>query len=120
MSAVRFGLLAWLGLLALQPAWYLWLAPPANGRGALALGMTTLPLLLPLLALRAGTGRMLTWIGIVSLFYFCLGIVAAYAEPSARLPGVLQVLLCSALIAAMGWSAISAKRRARRALLPPP
>ncbi|PZQ18242.1 MAG: DUF2069 domain-containing protein [Rhodanobacter denitrificans] len=114
MSAARFGLLAWIGLIALQPAWYLWLAPPANGRALLALGIMLAPLLLPLFALRSGSGRLLTWIGIVSLFYFCHGIVAAYAVPAARGPALLQVALCSALIGALGWSAISAKRRARR------
>lgn len=114
MSAARLGLLAWIGLIALQPAWYLWLAPPANGRGLLALGLMLVPLLLPLLALRSGTGRMLTWIGIVSLFYFGHGIVAAYAVPATRTPALLQVALCTGLIGALGWSAISAKRRARR------
>ena len=34
MKAETCGFLAWAALVALQPAWYLWLAPPANGNSA--------------------------------------------------------------------------------------
>jgi len=112
VTALRVGFLAWAGLVALQPAWYLWSAPPQNGQGALALALTLPPLLLPLLALRTGARRALTWIGIVSLFYFCHGIVAAYAVPAARPIALLQVLICTLLVGALGWSAIAARRRA--------
>lgn len=102
MSARRFGLLLWAALLLLQPAWYLWLAPPANGQGGLALMLAMPPLLLPLLSYRRGALRMLLWVGILGLFYFAHGIVAAYSEPSARWPASVQAILCVLLIGVLG------------------
>lgn len=105
MSPLRLGCIAWGALVLLQLAWYLWLAPPANGHPAFALLLTLPPLLLPLLALRSGTRRALLWVGIVALFYFCHGAVAAWAIPAARLPALLEALLCVVLIGALGRDA---------------
>ena len=57
-------------LVLLQPAWYLWLAPPANGRPWIALLLTLPPLLLPLTALRPNPRRALLWAGMNQLFQF--------------------------------------------------
>ena len=111
MNSERLALVAWAALVALQPIWYCWLAPPANGQSWFALVLTLPCLLLPLLALRGGVGRALQWIGIVALFYFCHGIVAAWVIPAARLPALLEVLLCVALIGALGWDARGYKRK---------
>jgi uncharacterized membrane protein len=105
MSPQRVGVIAWVGLVLLQPAWYLWLAPPAKGIPLFALVLTLPPLLLPLLALRNSTRRALLWVGIVALFYFCHGIVAAWVIPAARLPALCEALLCVVLIGALGWDA---------------
>ena len=70
MSLHFAGFLAWAGLVLLQPLWYLWLAPPDNGAGMLAVALTVPPLLLPLLAMRRGARRMLLWIGIVMALSF--------------------------------------------------
>lgn len=102
MKAEEAGFAAWAALVVLQPAWYLWLAPPANGDASLALALTLPPLLLPLLALHRGRKRALLWIGIISLGYFCHGIVAAYSHPSARIPALIEVALCVVLIGALG------------------
>lgn len=116
MKALRIGLMAWGLLVLLQLAWYLWLAPPANANSAFALMLTLPPLLLPLFALRTSARRALLWVGILALFYFCHGIVAAWAIPSARIPALLEVLLCVVLIGALGWDARGYKstRSARR------
>ncbi|MEO7916186.1 MAG: DUF2069 domain-containing protein [Dokdonella sp.] len=98
MNALRLGLIAWALLALLQPAWYLFLAPPANGEDWLAVALALPALLLPLLAFRRGPRRMLLWVSIASLFYFAHGIVAAYSEPSARLPALIEVALCVLLI----------------------
>jgi uncharacterized membrane protein len=112
MSALRIGFVAWAALVLLQPAWYLWLAPPANGRGWLALVMTLPPLLLPLIALRANPRRALLWAGIVAMFYFCHGVVAAWAVADARAPAIAEALLCLAVIAAAGKRGHRLPRRA--------
>ncbi len=116
MKAETCGFLAWAALVALQPAWYLWLAPPANGNSTLALALTLPPLLLPLLALWRGRKRALLWIGIISLGYFCHGIVAAWAHPEVRVPALIEVTLCVVLIVALG--AITRLSPARPSTLP--
>lgn len=113
MNPERAGLLAWAALLLLQPLWYLWWAVPVGGAAGFALLLTVTPLLLPLLALRRSTARALLWVGILSLGYFCHGIVAAWAVPSARWPALLEVLLCVVLIGTLGWQ-VRSQRRARR------
>ncbi|GAA0722831.1 DUF2069 domain-containing protein [Dokdonella soli] len=114
MNPLRIGGIAWAALVLLQFAWYLWLAPPANGYPAFALLLTLPPLLLPLLALRTGVRRALLWVGIIALFYFCHGIVAAWVIPAARTPALLEVLCCVALIGALGWDARGYKRSRAR------
>lgn len=113
MSAIRLGMIAWALLALLQLAWYLWLAPPLNGEAGLALALALPALVLPLLAFRRGPRRMLLWVGIASLFYFAHGVVAAYAEPSARLPALLEVALCVLLIGVL-WAVVRQDRRQRR------
>jgi uncharacterized membrane protein len=109
--AVRCGFVAWAALFVLHLVWHTLWAPPANGRIALALVLTLLPLLLPLLALRRGAHRALLWIGIISLGYFCHGVVAAWSEPAVRGPALLEVLLCVVLIGTLGWITRSGKTR---------
>jgi uncharacterized membrane protein len=114
MTPLRLGLLAWALLVLLQPAWYLWLAPPAGGSAWFALALTLPPLLLPLLALRSSARRALLWVGIVALFYFCHGIVAAWVVTQARTPALIEVMLSVALILSLGADARMAKRASKR------
>jgi uncharacterized membrane protein len=102
VNPLRVGVAAWMALILLQPAWYLWLAPPADGPPGVALLLTLPPLLLPLLALRTSLRRALLWAGIVALFYFCHGIVAAWVIPATRVPALIEALLCVVLIGALG------------------
>jgi uncharacterized membrane protein len=111
MTPARFGVAAWLALIVLQVVWYGWLAPPANGNSGLALALTLPPLLLPLFALRKGLNRALLWIGIISLGYFCHGIVASWAEPSVRWLAIVEVVVCLVLIGALASIVRSAKKR---------
>ena len=104
MSAERVGIGAWIALVALQFAWYLVIAPPSGGSPWFALALTLPALLLPLLALRSGLRRALLWMGVVALFYFSHGVVAAWIAPAARVPALLEALLCVVLIASLGWS----------------
>lgn len=109
MSAVRVAILAWVGLFVLHVAWHAWLAPPENGRIALAMALTALPLLLPLLAWRGGLRRVLIWVGILGLFYFCHGVVVAWGEPGVRLLGAIEIVLC--LLLNVAFVGMSRRRR---------
>ncbi|HVV97707.1 MAG TPA: DUF2069 domain-containing protein [Rhodanobacteraceae bacterium] len=111
MTAERIGAIAWALLITLQFAWYLFLAPPATGSPWLALALTLPALLLPLLALRNGLKRALFWVGVVALFYFCHGVVAAWILPNARMPAIVEALLCVISIGAIGWIGRRDKRR---------
>lgn len=111
MSARALGFAVWAALIALHGAWVFWIAPPANGAIGLALALTIAPLLLPLLALRRGPRRALLWVGMLCLFYFCHGVVAAWGEPRARLPALIEIALTLVMIGTLGWEARHYKRR---------
>lgn len=113
MTPRLLALLSWAGLVLLHLLWHGWLAPPLNGSRALALTLTVGPLLLPLLALRRRLSRALLWVGILGLFYFCHGIVAAWGEPRARGLALVEIVLCLVLTAALGWGARGYKRKPR-------
>lgn len=113
MNPRLLGVLAWAGLVLLHLLWHGWLAPPQSGSVLLALGLTVGPLLLPLIALRRSLGRALLWTGILGLFYFCHGVVAAWGEPRVRLLALIEIGLCLLLVAALGWGARGFKRKPR-------
>ena len=97
----RLGLLAWAALTALQPVWHAWLFPAAPSALWLVLAFTTVPLLLPLLALR-DVRRALLWVGILSLFYFSHGVAEAWSSRSERWLALLEVALTVLLIGLLG------------------
>jgi uncharacterized membrane protein len=97
----RIGLLAWAALLALQMAWYAWLAPSHTLPPAAALGIAVIPLLLPLPALRRPR-RALLWAGMLALFYFCHGVAEAWSAPGERTLAWLEILLSLLLIGSLG------------------
>ena len=112
MTAERLGAIAWGLLIALQFAWYLFLAPPTAGSPWLALAIALPMLFLPLLAHEGGWRRVLFWCGVVALFYFCHGVVAAWVGgPATRVPAILEVLLCVVLIGTVGWIGRREKRK---------
>jgi uncharacterized membrane protein len=104
VSAERVGAITWGLLIALQFVWYLILAPPLVGSPWVAIAVALPMLLLPLLALRSGWRRVLFWSGVVALFYFCHGVVAAWVGGAAvRFPAISEALLCVVLIGTVGW-----------------
>jgi uncharacterized membrane protein len=92
----RLGLIAWTALTALQPVW-------------LVVAITTVPLLLPLLAIR-DVRRALLWVGILSLFYFCHGVSEAWSAADQRWPAIIEIVLTVLLIGLLG---AGVKRKAR-------
>jgi len=97
----RVGLAAWAALTVLQLAWHGWLFPAQSMPMALVLGITVVPLLLPLLALR-DVRRALLWVGILSLFYFCHGVSEAWSSPGERWLAWLEIVLTLMLIGVLG------------------
>jgi len=97
----RVGLLAWAALTVLQPIWHGWLFPPQTLPMWLVLAITTVPLLLPLLAIR-DVRRALLWVGILSLFYFCHGVSESWSAPGERGLAITELVLTLLLIATLG------------------
>lgn len=103
-------LAGWLGLLALQPGWYLYWAPP----GVMPPGRATLLMSLPLLAvtpgLLRGRPRAYAWGCYVCLPYFIHGVVVVMTNAAARLPGSIEVACTLAFFTA---AALHLRRRSR-------
>ena len=97
----QLGLLAWAALTGLQPVWHAWLLPPAQVPPWLLLAITTVPLLLPVFALR-DLRRALLWVGILSLFYFSHGVAEAWSSVRVRPLALLEVALTVLLIMLLG------------------
>lgn len=106
----KLGLAAWAALTVLQPVWHAWLFPMASGTAtAWIVAIATVPLLLPLFALRRVT-RALLWVGILALFYFCHGVAEAWSIPAERALAIIEIALTLVLIGALG----AGVRRPRR------
>jgi uncharacterized membrane protein len=95
------GLVAWGALVLLQLAWHGLMFPPAQLSILLVLGITVVPLLLPVFSL-PDKRRALLWVGILSLFYFCHGIAEAWSSPPERVPALLEIGLTLLLIGTLG------------------
>ena len=95
------GLVAWGALVLLQLAWHGVMFPPTQLSMLLVLGITVVPLLLPVFSL-PDKRRALLWVGILSLFYFCHGIAEAWSSPAERVPALLEIGLTLLLIGTLG------------------
>jgi uncharacterized membrane protein len=100
-AVYRTGLVAWAALVALQCVWYAWLFPPQSMSVWVALAITVVPLLLPLLAL-GNVRRALLWVGILSLFYFCHGVAESWSSPQERWLALFEIVLTLLIIGALG------------------
>lgn len=81
-------LVGFFGLLTTILLWHTWLKPPGKYPVALILTVLLLPLLAPLHGLLHGKAYTHAWASMLSLFYFCLGIMHAWSEPDARVYGL--------------------------------
>lgn len=89
-SACRWILLS---LIALQPLWFLWLAPPLLLEPMAAVVIMAGPLVLALpFAWRLGK-QALVITGCILLVHFCLAVSEAWVSPQARLPAITQAVL---------------------------
>jgi uncharacterized membrane protein len=97
-AALRAGAGALIAQILLQIFWHAWLAPAS--RAALALAL--LPLLPALWVCIDNLRRGVLIGGIVSLFYFCHGIVELL-DGAARVPAAIEIALSVAVVGALGW-----------------
>jgi uncharacterized membrane protein len=86
------------GLLVTILLWHAWLAPTGKYPVALILIVLLTPLMIPMRGLLHGRPYTHAWASMLSLFYFCLGIMHAWSEsdPAARAYG-LALTVFSAL-----------------------
>jgi uncharacterized membrane protein len=99
MRALASG--CYLALIALQTLWHSLLPPPHGaGKWWLAL-LATVPLLLPLRGLLAGSLRSMTWAGYLAMIYLVIGVMEAWANPAQRVPALAQVLLVAVFVGAV-------------------
>ena len=100
----------YLALIALQPTWHALLPPPAGSGSWILAAIATVPLLLPLRGVWVGSLRAMTWAGYLSMLYFVVGVMEAWANPPQRLAALIQIALVAGLVA----SIFVFSRRARR------
>lgn len=103
-------LLGYLGLWALLPLWYLWLAPSAQLSPYFVLFLLA-PLVFPCVGLLRGRVYTVKWSIFVSLLYFVHGVGEAWTWPGERGYALLEILL--SLLWFVGAIAYVRTRRAR-------
>lgn len=111
MNPGRYAAACYVALLVLQPVW-LGLLPAPLGKQSWGLALlATLPLLLPLRGILAGTVRSMTWGGYLLVFYFVIGVMEAWSNPAQRMPALLQTALAVLYVTGL----VLLTRRSRRA-----
>ena len=98
-AARRVTLFGLAGLIVLNAAWHLWLAPSPRFPVWLMLSLFVLPLLLPLQGVLTGKLYTHRWLPFLALFYFMHGVVESIANPGERHLAVAEALLSAALFA---------------------
>ncbi|MDT8448733.1 MAG: DUF2069 domain-containing protein [Wenzhouxiangellaceae bacterium] len=84
---------AWLGLIALQAAWFgAWAPIGALGRPA-GVALFVVPLLVPAPWIFRLNLRGLVVGGLILLFHFCVAVAEAWTSPAARAPALIQIVL---------------------------
>jgi uncharacterized membrane protein len=84
---------AYLALLLLQILWHGLLPEPTGAQNWVLALVASLPLLLPLAGISAGSRRSMTWGSFVAVLYFVIGVMEAWSNPAQRIPAVIQVVL---------------------------
>lgn len=92
---------ALVGLIVLQPLWFGWLAPPELVPPWMAITIMSLPLLLALPFVWRASRNSLVVAGCILLVHFCLAVSEAWANPAARVPAIIQVVLIVIYLTAM-------------------
>lgn len=86
-----FVIVFYLAVLILQPVWHGLLPPPHGNHSVWLALIATMPLMLPLRGILAGSIRSMTWGGYLVVLYFVIGVMEAWSNPPQRIPAVLQI-----------------------------
>lgn len=109
--ALRIAVAALAALLALQPLWHVWLAPPKPGLLVPTLVLATAPLLLSLWIAVKSLRRGVLIGGMACLFYFSHGVSELWSGAPPRWPAAVEIALALVVVLAMGWDVRASKRR---------
>lgn len=115
MIALWWCRLAVLGLIGLQPLWFIWLAPPIHLPAGMLVGVTIVPLLAALPFVWPLGMRALVMTGCLLLLYFSFGIMEAFANPQARGPAIVQIALIVLYFTALPAARKKGSRRGKDA-----
>jgi uncharacterized membrane protein len=104
-----------LALFLLQPAWYLWLAPPLEALPAalvltLLMSLPILPAVVLTLLKRPSAGF---WGGLAALLYFSHGVMEAWSAPAVAALAWAEIALSTALVLSASWPGLRARRQKR-------
>ncbi|MCB1555088.1 MAG: DUF2069 domain-containing protein [Xanthomonadales bacterium] len=115
MSARRVGVACWWLLVALQPLWHA-IAPSGSVVARVVVTAAFLaPMAWPSWMLWGHRANALFWSALVSLFYFCHGVMEAWASPPVRAFALTEVALCLGLVGAVGVDGWQRRKQARQA-----
>lgn len=92
-TAYWLQLLSYLSLIGFITAWITLLSPPQSFPIALVLIVCVAPLLLPLRGVLHGRDKPVNWAAYLSLLYFIHGTVEAFADPTTRLLGIIEIII---------------------------
>jgi len=93
-----------LGLVLLQPFWFVYWHPPGGWATLVITVIATGPLLLLLPGCWRSNGRSLVMAGTLLMLYFSFGVMETWSSPPSRLPAILQTALTTAFF--MGLATI--------------
>lgn len=106
-TSCRYTLIA---LILLQPLWYGWMAPPVLADFWLPVVLLAGPLIVALPFVWGAGKSALVITGCILLIHFCVAVAEVWANPVARVPGIIQVVLIA--IYFIGMSSLRFGRQA--------
>lgn len=100
----------WLGLIGLQPVWFLWVNPPLVLPAGFVLAVVLVPLLVPAWWVVRLHPRGLILGGCVLIFHFSIGVAEAWTDSQARSIALAQVALTTGYF----WGLLALRRQPGR------
>ncbi|MBS0591026.1 MAG: DUF2069 domain-containing protein [Proteobacteria bacterium] len=109
-APLRLAVGALIALLALQPIWHAWLAPPKPALLIPTLTLAIAPLLFSLWIAARSLHRGVLIGGMVCLFYFSHGVSELWSGTPPHWPAAVETVLALIVVLALGWHVRIAKR----------